>query len=140
MNPAPAAMSSTYIGFTPRAQMAMAQTMGIQALRNVIFACFAMLKQGDAIRATTAGRMPLNVASTHGISRNCVRHVAMSRMTIGKHPRTGLCHSHQVHEHLLVEPAVFLHHVGLDEGYHSVASTDGEGSDTKECCKEVLIH
>ena len=31
--------------------------------------------------ATTAGRMPLNAAATHGMSKNCVRHIAISSMT-----------------------------------------------------------
>ena len=81
MKPAAAAMRSTKIGFTPRAQMAMAHTIGIQTLSNDIFACFAIVKQGEAMRATTAGRMPRKVASTQGMFRNCVRHVAISRMT-----------------------------------------------------------
>ena len=36
--------------------------MGIQQFANVIFALFAKLNVGTAIKATTAGRMPLNMA------------------------------------------------------------------------------
>ena len=68
------------IGETPRAQMARAQAMGIQQLVSVILALFANRKVGAAIKATTAGRMPRNIAATTLLSANWWKNIAMSRM------------------------------------------------------------
>ena len=50
--------------------MAMAVTIGIQQFANDIFALFAKVKVGTAINATTAGRIPRNIAATQGMFIN----------------------------------------------------------------------
>jgi len=50
--------------------MAMAVTIGIQQFANESFALLAKVKVGAAIKATTAGRIPRNIAATHGMSIN----------------------------------------------------------------------
>ena len=50
--------------------MAMAVTIGIQQFANDILALLAKVKVGTAIKATTAGRIPRNIAATHGMSIN----------------------------------------------------------------------
>ena len=50
--------------------MARAQAMGIQQLVSVILADCASRNVGTAIRATTAGRMPRNMAAMTGLSLN----------------------------------------------------------------------
>lgn len=62
-----AAAISISIGFTPIAQINKAEAMGIQQLDNEMCALFAKLNVGTAISATTAGRIPLNMAATKGI-------------------------------------------------------------------------
>lgn len=52
------------IGDTPKAQMSKAATTGIHILYRLTLAVFAMVKHGAAIRATTAGRMPMKIFST----------------------------------------------------------------------------
>ena len=54
--------------------------MGIQQLTNDIFALFAKLKVGTAIKATTAGRMPLNMAAIQGTSMKLWKNIAISKM------------------------------------------------------------
>ena len=49
-------------------QINKAAATGIAAVTHVIFADFAILSSGAAISATTAGRIPLNTASTAGLS------------------------------------------------------------------------
>ncbi len=46
------------MGETPISQISRQLTSGIQEVLHVMFAVFAILKQGAAIRATTAGRTP----------------------------------------------------------------------------------
>ena len=48
----------------------MAVTIGIQQFDNDIFALFANVKVGAAIKATTAGRIPRKIAATQGMSIN----------------------------------------------------------------------
>ena len=66
MNPATPAASVTKIGETPKSQINKAAPTGIQRFRHVIPAVRAMVKTGAAIKATTAGRIPLNTFSTIG--------------------------------------------------------------------------
>ena len=56
------------IGLTPNRDMSVAQTIGIQQLYILIFAVFAMRKQGERIKATTQGRMPMKNFSTYMLS------------------------------------------------------------------------
>ena len=50
--------------------MAMAVTIGIQQFANDILALLANVKVGAAIKATTAGRIPRNIAATQGMFIN----------------------------------------------------------------------
>ena len=75
----PAAMMMK-MGLTPSFQMSNAETRGIQQVASVMLALFAMLNVGTAIKATTAGRMPLNIAATQGTSMKWWKNMAMSRM------------------------------------------------------------
>ena len=50
--------------------MATAVTIGIQQFANDILALLANVKVGTAIKATTAGRIPRNIAATQGMSIN----------------------------------------------------------------------
>lgn len=52
--------------------------MGIQQLDHVMWAFFARLNVGTAMRATTAGRMPRNIAATHFTSITRWKNIAMS--------------------------------------------------------------
>ena len=54
--------------------------MGIQTVWRVTLADLAMLNVGAAIRATTAGRMPLKMRSTVGLSLKVWKKRAMERM------------------------------------------------------------
>ena len=65
-----AATNITNIGDTPSNHIDKAQTIGIQQLDIVIFALCAILNVGTAIKATTAGRLPLNIAVTTALSLN----------------------------------------------------------------------
>ena len=60
--------------------MSRAETTGIHRLRRFIFADFAMLNVGAAIKATTAGRMPLKMRSTTVLSLKLWKNRAMARM------------------------------------------------------------
>ena len=60
--------------------MSKAVIMGIQQLYNPICALLARLKVGAAMRATTAGRMPRNIAATHDTSMKRWKKRAMTRM------------------------------------------------------------
>ena len=73
-------MMIMYIGETPRAQMARAQTTGIQMVNLFSFARCPRRNVGTAISATTAGRMPLKMAATTLLSSNCLKKMAMARM------------------------------------------------------------
>ena len=68
------------MGFTCIAHISNADKMGIQQLTNVMFALFAKLNVGTAINATTAGRMPLNMAAIQGTSINRWKHIAINRI------------------------------------------------------------
>ena len=80
IQPPAAAARITKMGDTPMAHIARALAMGIQQLLHPILALRARLKVGTAINATTAGRIPLNMAATQGTSLNCEKNRAMSRM------------------------------------------------------------
>lgn len=54
--------------------------MGIQQLTNVMFALLAILNVGTAIKATTAGRIPLNIAAIQGILMKFWKNNATSKM------------------------------------------------------------
>ena len=54
--------------------------MGINKVLRVIWADFANRKMGAAIKATTAGRTPLKMLSTTGLSLKEVKTDAISRM------------------------------------------------------------
>ena len=68
------------MGETPNAQMASAEMMGIQMVNLLSCARLPRLKVGTAISATTAGRMPRNMAATTALSSNCLKNMAMRRM------------------------------------------------------------
>lgn len=68
------------IGEKPSNQMSRADRIGIQILYRFILADLAMLKVGAAIRATTAGRMPLNIFSIHTLSLKLWKNNAMARI------------------------------------------------------------
>ena len=51
-------------------QIRMAETIGIHTLYLLILADLAILKVGAAIKATTAGRIPLKMFSTASYSLN----------------------------------------------------------------------
>ena len=63
-------MAIMYTGDTPNNQISSADTIGIQTVYLLILADLAMLKVGAAIKATTAGRMPLKMFSTASYSLN----------------------------------------------------------------------
>ena len=54
--------------------------MGIQMLRHESFAVFAMVKQGEAMSATTAGRTPRKNLPTYGLSLKAWKKMAISRI------------------------------------------------------------
>lgn len=56
--------------------------MGTNAVIQLIFAVFAILHKGAAISATTAGRMPLKIASTAGLSLKSWKSIAIVKMII----------------------------------------------------------
>ena len=64
------AMAMIYTGDTPINQISRADMIGIQMLYLLILADLAMLNVGAAMRATTAGRMPLKMFSTASYSLN----------------------------------------------------------------------
>ena len=68
------------MGLTPMAQMSRALTMGIQQLLRLMPTRLAMLKVGTAMSATTAGRMPANMAATQGMSMKWRKQMAMARI------------------------------------------------------------
>ena len=67
-------------GETPHNHIKRVEAMGIQQFVHVMRAERAMLKIGTANRATTAGRTPLKKASTHLLSLNCEKTMAMANM------------------------------------------------------------
>ena len=75
----PAAMRMN-IGLTPTSHISTALAMGIQQLTSEMPALFAMVKVGTAINATTAGRMPRNIAAIQLTSMKRWKKMAMSRM------------------------------------------------------------
>ena len=68
MNPPIPAIAIIYIGDTPISHINNAEKMGINMLYLLIFADLAKLKVGAAIKATTAGRIPLKILSTASYS------------------------------------------------------------------------
>ena len=61
-------------------QISRAETIGIQILYLQILADLAMLKVGAAIKATTAGRIPLKMFSTASYSLNWWKNKAMANI------------------------------------------------------------
>ena len=61
-------------------QISRAETIGIQILYLLILADLAMLKVGAAIKATTAGRIPLKMFSTASYSLNWWKNKAMANI------------------------------------------------------------
>ena len=123
--------------------------MGIQQLVRQMPVLFAILNVGTAMSATTAGRMPINMAETQGMSMKWRKHMAMARMmrnegsavpnavhlvsyedadVDGKYARAALGDGEHVDKLVLAHPPSLLYHFGFDEGYHGVASTQGEGA------------
>ena len=76
------AMAIIHIGDTLINDMSRQLTIGIQKLYLFMLAVFAILKHGDAIRATTAGRAPQKNLSTYMISLNDRKNIAISSMAI----------------------------------------------------------
>lgn len=70
MYPPKAATIITQIGLTPISHIRRADKIGTQQLTNEMWALLANEKVGTAIRATTAGRMPANMAATTLLSSN----------------------------------------------------------------------
>lgn len=68
------------IGDTFNCQISSAATMGINAVFHVSFAAFDILHSGATMSATTAGRIPLNIRSTTGLSAKDVKQMAMVSM------------------------------------------------------------
>lgn len=56
------------IGEKPSNQMSNADETGIHTVYRLMRAALAMVNVGAAIKATTAGRMPLKIRSTTGLS------------------------------------------------------------------------
>ena len=57
-----------HTGESPPSQIKRAPAIGMMAVAHVIFALYAIRQSGAAIRATTAGRIPLKIASMAGWS------------------------------------------------------------------------
>ena len=70
VQPAASAMRMTRTGLTPKREMRSAARMGIQTVRSVTPALRARVKTGAAMSATTAGRMPIKMCWTAGMSLN----------------------------------------------------------------------
>ncbi len=80
----PPAIESTIIrmGDTFSSHTDKATAIGIHSVFRVIPVLLPNWMSGAAIKATTAGRMPLNILSTRGLSLNCVKNKAINRMMI----------------------------------------------------------
>lgn len=76
--PTPAAMI-IQIGENPNNQINEADTTGIHKLYRLILADRPIVKVGAAISATTAGRIPLNIRSTIGLSLKVWKKRAMAK-------------------------------------------------------------
>ena len=124
--------------------------MGIQQLTRLMPVLLAMLKVGTAINATTAGRMPINMAATHGTSMKWRKHMAMAAHLAqlvpdedthvdGEHAGAALGDGQEVYKLLLGYPLPAGNHLLFDKRYHGVASTDGEGANLEEYLKRVPI-
>ena len=68
------------MGENPKSQISKAETTGIQMLWQFIFADRAMLNVGAAIKATTAGRMPLKMRSIMALSLKLWKNMAIARI------------------------------------------------------------
>ena len=71
-----------HIGENPSNQISSAETTGIHMLYRLIRADFAIVNVGAAIKATTAGRIPLNIRSTMTLSLKLWKNSAMARIMI----------------------------------------------------------
>ena len=69
-----------YIGLMPNIHIPRAEAMGIHIVYILILAVRAILNTGTAIKAATAGRMPLNILATTGLSRNSLKKNAMHKI------------------------------------------------------------
>lgn len=72
------------IGENPNNQINEADTTGIHKLYRLILADRPIVKVGAAISATTAGRIPLNIRSTIGLSLKVWKKRAMAKMIINE--------------------------------------------------------
>ena len=68
------------MGDTPMSHISRADTIGIQMVHLFSSARLPRLNVGTAMRATTAGRMPRNIAATMGLSLNWLKNIAMARI------------------------------------------------------------
>ena len=71
-----------HTGLTFKSHIKRQLTATIQMFFQLMFAVFAILKQGAAINATTAGRTPSKNFSTHGLSLKLRKNMAMMRMAM----------------------------------------------------------
>ena len=74
------AASITQAGEIPPSQISKATTIGITNCLYESLIERAVVKQGTAIKATTAGRKPLKAFSIHSLSRTCVKNKAIAKM------------------------------------------------------------
>ena len=154
MPPMMAAMTIR-MGETSAFQMSNAAVMGMMAVFHVSFAALDIFQRGATIKATTAGRMPLNMRSTTGLSAKEVKQTAQSTHNAtldplefiaykdgcvdGNNPRCRLCHCYHVEKLFLIHPLFFIDHLMLDEWYHGITSTERETTDAKKRRKELPI-
>lgn len=69
-----------YIGDNPIPHISNATKMGIHILYLLILADFPVVSTGAMINATTAGRIPLKMRSTIGLSYDLAKNMAMSKI------------------------------------------------------------
>ena len=72
----------TQMGETPISHISRQLARGIQPVPHVISAVFAILKQGAAMRATTAGRTPQKNLLTYTLSLKLWKNMAISVMAM----------------------------------------------------------
>ena len=91
--PPNAARIITYAGESPKNATTTATATGIQTVFQVILAVFDMKITGTTMSATTAGRMPLNIFSTVGLSWMSVKTIAASRMIMKEGSAAPIAHA-----------------------------------------------
>ena len=75
-------MAINNIGDNPQNVIKRAVATGTQKFLRLSFAAFAVENTGAIIKATTAGRIPLNTFSTIGLSFIVVKNIAIVSITI----------------------------------------------------------